>query len=57
MLQSEWFLMAQWLGRASHGYEMLYHELDVMGSNPDWAELGVHIVILSKMDLNQKYEA
>ena len=39
-----WLLivMAQWLRRASQRHEMYCHDLEVMGSNPGWVELGVH---------------
>ena len=28
------FLMAEWLGQASQGYNMYCHDQEVMGSNP-----------------------
>ena len=44
--------MAEWLGRASQGYEMYCHNLEVMGSNPVGWNSGC-IVFLSKSYLNQ----
>ena len=35
-------LLAEWSGMASQGYEMYSHDLEVMGLNSDWVELGVH---------------
>ena len=35
-------LMAQWLRQASQGHEMYCHDLEVMGLNPGWVDLGVH---------------
>ena len=35
-------LMAQWLRRVSQGYERIVRDLEVMGLNPGWVELGVH---------------
>ena len=36
-----WCLIAQWLRRASQGYEMYCHDLKVMGLNPGQIELRV----------------
>ena len=33
--------MVEELGRTSQGHEMYYHDLEVMGLNPGWVELGV----------------
>ena len=44
-------LMAQWLGRASQGHEML-----AMGSNPVGSNMGC-VVLLPKSHLNQKCHA
>ena len=35
------FLMPEWLGQASQGYEMYCHDLKVMGSNHGRVEIGV----------------
>ena len=35
--------MAKWLGQVSQGQEMYYYDLEVIGSNPGWVELGMHI--------------
>ena len=41
--------MAKWLEQASRSlcYEMFSHDHEVMSSNPDQVELGVHIMHLS----------
>ena len=48
-----WSLMAKWLGRASQGYQMYYHNLEVMGLNFDGLNLGC-IVFLFNPLLNLK---
>ena len=34
--------MAQWLGWASQGHEMYYHDLEVMSLNSSWVEFKMH---------------
>ena len=43
--------MADWLGRASQGREMYFHDLEVMGLNLGQVVL-VCVVLLSKSYLN-----
>ena len=47
-------MMAEWLKQVCQRYEMYYHDLEVMSSNPGQVELGV-LVLLSKLYLIQKY--
>ena len=35
-------LMAEWLEQASQCHRMYCHDLEAMGSNPDWVEFVVH---------------
>ena len=45
--------MAEWLEQASQWYKEYCHNLEVIGSNLSWVELGVHSTC-PKSYLNQK---
>ena len=47
--------MAEWLGRVSQGLEMYCHDLEVMGWNPTWVELGVRSTSVY-VALHQKFK-